>query len=82
VPSLKPFKDDVLHIGGALVVIATETEVIAERALLDSTRRYYRFNVVRKVQELAAATRWYTSSQEVHKPMQACAGNIAGLVLP
>ncbi|KAF2818243.1 FabD/lysophospholipase-like protein [Ophiobolus disseminans] len=94
VPSLKPFKDDVLHIGETLVAIATETEVTAERfrreqALLDSTGRYYRFNVVRgledigleeakKVKEMAAATRRYISLQEVHKQMQVCAGSIAG----
>jgi hypothetical protein len=94
VPSLKPFKDDVLHIGETLVAIATETEQTAkrfrrERALLDSTGRYYRFNVVRgleeigleeakKVKEMAAATRRYISSQEVDKQMQACAGSIAG----
>ncbi|KAH4223033.1 hypothetical protein HBI73_245120 [Parastagonospora nodorum] len=35
VPSLKPFKDDMLHI------------VWRERSLLDNTRRYFRFNVVR-----------------------------------
>jgi predicted acylesterase/phospholipase RssA len=94
VPSLKPFKDDVLHIGETLIAIATETEQTAERfrrerALLDSTGRYYRFNVVRglenigleeakKVKEMAAATRRYISTQEVHKQMQACAGSIAG----
>jgi hypothetical protein len=94
VPSLKLFKDDVLYIGETLVAIATETEQTAERirrarALLDSTGRYYRFNVVRgledigleesnKVKEMAAATRRYISSQEVHKQMQSCAGRIAG----
>jgi predicted acylesterase/phospholipase RssA len=92
VPSLKPFKDDMLHIGETLVAIATETEATAERfrrerALLDSNGRYYRFNVVRgledigleeakKVKEMAAATRRYISSQEVHKQMQACAANL------
>jgi predicted acylesterase/phospholipase RssA len=94
VPSLKPFKDDVLHIGDTLVAMATETQLTAERfqreqVLLDTTGRYYRFNVVRgleeigleeakKVKEMAAATRRYISSQEVHKQMQACAGSIAG----
>jgi hypothetical protein len=93
VPSLKPFKDDVLHIGETLVAIATETEVTAERfrrerALLDSTGRYYRFNVVwgledirfeeaKKVREMAAATRRYLSSQEVYRQMQACADIMA-----
>ncbi|RYO22982.1 hypothetical protein AA0113_g12747 [Alternaria arborescens] len=72
---------------------ATETEVTAERfwrerGPLDSTGRYYRFNVARgledirleeakKVKEIAAATRRYISSQEVHGQMQACAGSIA-----
>ncbi|KAF2874191.1 hypothetical protein BDV95DRAFT_616739 [Massariosphaeria phaeospora] len=93
VPSLKPFRDDVFNIGETLVAIATETEVTAERfrrerALLDSTGRYYRFNVVRgledigleeakKIKEMAAATRRYISSQEVHKQMQKCAGSIS-----
>ena len=93
VPSLKPFKDDVLHIGETLIAIATETEQTAERfrrerPLLDSTGRYYRFNVDRgledigleeakKVKEMAAATRRYTATQTVHKQMQACAGSIA-----
>ncbi|KAG9196814.1 hypothetical protein G6514_004066, partial [Epicoccum nigrum] len=93
VPSLKPFKDDVLHIGATLVAIATETEMTAERfqrerPLLDSTGRYYRFNVDRgledigleeakKVREMAAATRRYIGRQAVHAQMQACAGSIA-----
>jgi predicted acylesterase/phospholipase RssA len=93
VPSLKAFKDDVLHIGETLVAIATETEQTAERfrrerALLDSTGRYHRFNVARglegigleeakKVKEMAAATRRYIGSQEVHRQMQACADIMA-----
>lgn len=92
-PSLKPFRDDVLHISETLVAIATETKQTAERfrrekLLLDNTRRYYQFNVSRKlkdigleeaekVKEMAAATRRYIASQKVHKQMQACAGNIA-----
>jgi predicted acylesterase/phospholipase RssA len=94
VPSLKPFRNDVLHMGKALLAIATDTEQSAERfrrerLLLDSTRRYYRFNVLRglediglqetkKVDEMAAATRRYINSQEVRMQMQACAANIAG----
>ncbi|KAF2241387.1 hypothetical protein BU26DRAFT_440787, partial [Trematosphaeria pertusa] len=77
-PSLKPFKDDVLHIGETLVAIATETEQTAERfrrerSLLADTGRYYQFNVNRrledigleeskKVNEMAAATRRYIGS--------------------
>ncbi|KAH7126725.1 hypothetical protein B0J11DRAFT_460046 [Dendryphion nanum] len=94
VPSLKPFKDDVFHIGETLVAIATETEQTAERfqrdkSQLDDTGRYYRFSVVRgledigleeskKSKEIAAATRRYIESQGVFKQMQACAGNLAG----
>jgi hypothetical protein len=63
--------------------------VPARAGLLDNTERYYRFNVVRgledigleeakKVKEMAAATRRYISSQEVHRQLQACAGSIAG----
>ncbi|KAF2786451.1 FabD/lysophospholipase-like protein [Melanomma pulvis-pyrius CBS 109.77] len=94
VPSLKPFKDNILQIGKTLVAIATETEETAERfrrerLLLDSTGRYYRFNVLRgledigleeskKVEEIASSTRRYIASQDVYKHMQACAGNIAG----
>ncbi|KAF1850391.1 uncharacterized protein K460DRAFT_382125 [Cucurbitaria berberidis CBS 394.84] len=94
VPSLKPFKDDVFHIAETLIAIATETEQTAERfrrekSLLADTGRYYRFNVVRgledigleeskKVKEMAAATRKYIGSEEVYRQMQACAGSIAG----
>ncbi|OAL42852.1 hypothetical protein IQ07DRAFT_686153 [Pyrenochaeta sp. DS3sAY3a] len=93
VQSLKPFNADVLHVGETLVGIATEMEQTAERfrrkqQLLDSTGRYYRFNVVRglediglegakKVKEMAAATRRYMGSQEAHKQIQTCAGNVA-----
>jgi hypothetical protein len=57
VPSLKAFKNDVLHIGKTLAAIATETEQTAERfrrerLLLDSTGRYYRFNVVRGLEDI------------------------------
>ena len=50
VPSLKPFQDDIVHIGRTLIAIATETEQSAERFLrdkihLNNTGRYYRFNV-------------------------------------
>jgi hypothetical protein len=92
VPSLKPFPDDVLHIGEALVAIATETEQTAERfrrdkAYLDSSSRYFRFNVVRgledlgleeatKAKDIAAATRRYVASQETYKQMHACVGNL------
>ena len=94
IPSLKPFRDDVFHIGETLVAIATETEQTAEKFRrdkmhLDNTGRYYRFNVAhgleeigleesKKRKEIAAATRRYVGSQDVLKQMQACAGNVSG----
>jgi hypothetical protein len=93
VPSLKPFKDDVLHIGETLVAIARKNERTAERfqhewVLLDNTGQYYRFDIVSglgeigleeaaKVDEIAAATRRYINSHEVHTQMQAFASSIA-----
>ncbi|KAK5246710.1 hypothetical protein LTR20_007356 [Exophiala xenobiotica] len=89
VPSLTPFRDDVLHIHETLIALATETEQTAERfrrskAHLDDSGHYYRFNVARgleevgleeskKKKEIAVATRRYVASQEVLKQMQACA---------
>ncbi|KAL8724135.1 MAG: hypothetical protein Q9166_008122, partial [cf. Caloplaca sp. 2 TL-2023] len=93
IPSLKPFKDDVFHIGTTLLRIATETEQTAERfrrdkTYLDNTSRYYRFNVAhgledigleesKKWKEIAAVTRRYVGLQDVLKQMQTCADNIA-----
>ena len=93
VPSLKPFKDDVFHIGKTLVAIATETEQTAERfrrdkSHLDDSGRYYRFNVDHGLEEIvfeestrrkeiALATRRYVGSQGVSKRMQACAAKMA-----
>jgi hypothetical protein len=97
VPSLKPFLDDVFHIGKTLLAIATETEQMAERfrrdkSHLDNSGRYYRFNVAhgledialeesKKVKEIAAATRRYVGSQDVLKQMQACGENLARTLL-
>lgn len=94
IPSLKPFQDDVFHIGPTLIAIATETEQSAERFLrdkihLDNTGRYYRFNVnigledigleeSKKKKDIAAATRRYIGSQNVRNRMQECADNVAG----
>jgi len=94
VPSLSPFRDDVFHIGETLVAIATETEQTAEKfrrdkTHLDSSGRYYRFNVTRGLEDIgleetkrkrdiAAATRRYVGSQDVLKQMQTCAEQVAG----
>lgn len=93
IPSLKPFRDDAFGIGPTLAAIATETEQTAERfrqdkTYLDSSNRYFRFNVIRgleavgleesaKKKDIAAATRRYISSQDVLAKMQLCAGNLA-----
>lgn len=87
IPSLKPFQDDVFHIGTTLLTIVTETERTAEafqrdKTYLDNASRYYRFNVVRgledigleeskKKKEIAAVTRRYVESQDVLRQMQA-----------
>jgi hypothetical protein len=95
VPSLKAFHDDAFGIWGTLKDIATETEQTAEKfrrdkAYLDNSSRYFRFNVSRgledigleestKIKEIASATREYVESQEVFNQLQACAGTLAGL---
>jgi hypothetical protein len=97
IPSLKPFRDDILNIEKTLVSIATETEQTAERfrrdkVYLDDSGRYYRFNVDRgleevgleeskKRKEIAAATRRYIGSQGVFKQMQAFAESIDQLTI-
>jgi hypothetical protein len=94
VPSLKPFKDDPIGIAQNLLTIATETEKTAERFLrdksrLDDTGRYYRFNVLRGLEDIGledsrrknaiiAATDRYIESQVVFKQMKACADNMSG----
>ncbi|KAF2816881.1 FabD/lysophospholipase-like protein [Mytilinidion resinicola] len=94
VPSLTPFKDDLVGIGQSLLAIATETEKTAERfsrdkSGLDDTGRYYRFNVLRGLEDIGledskrknaiiAATDRYVESQVVFKQMKACADNMSG----
>lgn len=93
VPSLTPFKDDLISIGPSLLAIATETEKTAERfsrdkSSLEETGRYYRFNVLRGLEDIAledskrknaiiAATDRYLESQAVFKQMKACADNMS-----
>jgi hypothetical protein len=57
VPSLTPFKGDLIGIGQSLLAIATETEKTAERFARDKSRlndagRYYRFNVLRGLEDI------------------------------
>jgi predicted acylesterase/phospholipase RssA len=93
VPSLKPFLDDVLHIGHSLLAIATQTQRTAEKfrldhSDLDNNGRYYRFNVDRGLENIgleeakkknmiAAATNSYLKSQEVHKGLNSCAKSLS-----
>ncbi|KAI0543831.1 hypothetical protein F4679DRAFT_567226 [Xylaria curta] len=88
-PCLKPFQDDVLHIGKTLAAIATETEKTAERFRLDKLKLvesglYYRFSVAKgletvglqesaKKADIAAATVRYVQSQEVFQQFKSCA---------
>ena len=94
VPSLTPFKDDLVSIGKCLLAIATETEKTAERfcrdkSALNNTGRYYRFNVLRGLEDIGledikrknaiiAATDRYIESQAVFKQIKACADNMSG----
>ena len=94
VPSLTPFKDDIISIGRSLLAIATETEKTAERFSRDKSRlddmgRYYRFNVLRGLEDIGledskrknaivAATDRYIELQAVFKQMKACADSMSG----
>ena len=94
VPSLMPFKDDLIGISQSLLAIATETEKTAERfsrdkSRLDDTGRYYQFNVLRGLEDIGledskrknaiiAATDRYIKSQVVFKQMKACADSMSG----
>ncbi|KAF2179206.1 FabD/lysophospholipase-like protein [Zopfia rhizophila CBS 207.26] len=93
-PSLTPFKDDLIGIGQSLLAIATETEKTAERFSRDKSRidemgRYYRFNVLRGLEDIGledskrkntiiAATDRYIESQAVFKQMKASADSMSG----
>jgi hypothetical protein len=67
-----------------LVLLGTGVPSLKTLAV-EQTAEYYQFNVVekigleeaKKVNAVAAATRRYISSHEVHRPMQACAGTIS-----
>lgn len=94
VPSLTPFKDDLIGIGQSLMAIATEMEKTTElfsrdKSSLDDKRRYYRFNVLRGLEDIGledlkrknaiiAATDRYIESQAVFKQMKACADSMSG----
>lgn len=94
VPSLTPFKGDLVGIGQSLIAIATETEKTAERfsrdkSRLDDTGRYYRFSVLRGLEDIGlegskqknaiiAATDRYIESQAVFKQIKSCADALSG----
>ena len=88
VPSMKPFLDDILHIGDWLIALATETQKTAEQfrrehSNLNNNGRYYRFSVDRGLENIgleeakkknmiAVATDSYLKSQEVYKRLDSC----------
>lgn len=92
VPSLKPFKNELISIGKSIIAIATETEKTAEmfcrdKRTLDDSGRYYRFNVypglenigledAKQKEAIVTATARYIASQAVYKQFKACAKNI------
>jgi len=94
VSSLTPFKDDLIGIGQSLLAIATEMEKTAEqfsrdKSRLDDTGRYYRFNVLRGLEDIGlkdskrknaiiATTDRYIEPQAVFKQMKACADSTSG----
>lgn len=94
VPSLTPFKSDLVGIGQSLLAIATETEKTAKRfsrdkSRLDDAGRYYRFNVLRGLEDIRleeskrknaiiAATDRYIESQAVFKQIKTCADCMSG----
>lgn len=94
VPSLTPFKGDLVGIGQSLLAIATETEKTAERFSRDKLRlddmgRYFRFNVLRGLENIGleeskrknaiiTATDRYIESQTVFKQMKTCADRMSG----
>ena len=87
-PSLKPFGDDPIEIGKALLAIATDTEKIAEdfhkhHSQMKKQQRYFRFNVLRglenvgledasKKDQILAATRFYIQTETVFNQIEAC----------
>jgi hypothetical protein len=87
--NITAFNDDLRHIGDTLKHIATETEKTAEAFRRDKPQLvtagvYYRFNVARGLDRvgleetrsiglIAAATRDYLDSEEVHPRIMDCA---------
>ena len=77
VPSLTPFKGDLISIGQSLLAIATETEKTAEqfsqdKLQLDDAGRYYRFNILRgarryQVGGVEAEECYYCGYRSIHQ---------------
>lgn len=94
VPDLTPFKGSLLQVGKALKAIATQTEDTAEdfrkkHTSLFQTKRAFRFNVLKglekigleevsKWEDIAAATKNYIQTEEVHVDMTRCIENLKG----
>lgn len=94
VPSLTPFKGDLISIGKKLLEIATWAEDTADqfsryKVILDIAGRYYRFNVLRGLEDIGledskrknaiiAATDRYIKSEAVFMQIKACADSMSG----
>ncbi|KAF2187332.1 FabD/lysophospholipase-like protein [Zopfia rhizophila CBS 207.26] len=94
VPSLVPFKANLIDIRQSLLAVATEMEKTAERFSRDKSRfddagRYYRFSVLTGLEDIGleeskqrnaiiAATDRYIESQAVFKQMKACVNGMYG----
>lgn len=91
-PSLKPFGDNLMSIGSALIGIATKTEEVAEvfrkvNTALFSNKRAFRFNVTRGLESIGledaaavgaiqAATRNHIQTEDVFKQLEACGARL------
>ena len=93
VPSVEPFKTNLLEIGQTLIRISTQTEQTAEifqrnHSDLDDNNRYFRFNVRNGLEGIGledsaqrdavmTLTERYLQSQDVFKVMRCCAKGLA-----
>ena len=89
IPAIKPFGDDPLKLGKALLAIATDTEKRAEdfhrhHSHMAQSHRYFRFNVLRGLETVAleeaskrhqiiACTEKYLQSESIYRSIEACA---------
>ena len=94
IPAMKPFGDDPIKLGKALIAIATDTEKRAEdfhrhHAHMALEYRYFRFNVLRglenvgledasKKDQIMTSTQKYLQSEATFSDVEACARMLIG----